>query len=247
MSVVRSILGCGLVALFACTAPPSTSSPGNARVTMQALTNVAQGKPAAASSSFDGNFLPGKAVDGSTGSGWSPAGGDSVPFWQVDLGQSQVIRQIEIVTRQDLDQPATRRNFEVWASNNADMNQGKTIICKQGGNTLSHQATFACAVNDTAAYRYVAVVKTAAEYFFLSEVRVLSPGTSSPSGWRNPVQPAFSADPYIVYFNGAYYLTATQGDSLAVRIRKASSIKGLSTAASVSVWTDNTPSRCCVM
>jgi len=118
------------------------------------------------------------AVDGHLGTGWSPNGvGRS--WIQVDLGRSAMLTQIEFVTRQDYDQPETRRNVQVWASNNADMSLGRDVLGTQGATSLPFQATYRVGVTPPngpsappATYRYVRLVKTVAEKFFVSELRV---------------------------------------------------------------------------
>ena len=134
--------------------------------------NLAANRPAGASSVFSASFGPAMANDTNTGSGWSPTGATQVPWWEVDLGGAFSLSQIQVVTRRDLDQPVTRQNFAVWASNNADMSLGHVVLGQQTTPPLPFQATWTLAVGDTTPYRYVALVKTAAEYFFLGDVRV---------------------------------------------------------------------------
>jgi GH43 family beta-xylosidase len=55
----------------------------------------------------------------------------------------------------------------------------------------------------------------------------------------NPINP--SADPWMEYFEGNYYLTTTQGD--AIRMWKSPTIGGLKAAKAVTVWQDEDPSR----
>ncbi|SDM26796.1 family 43 glycosylhydrolase [Allokutzneria albata] len=62
------------------------------------------------------------------------------------------------------------------------------------------------------------------------------------SGFRNPVLEN-GADPQMVSHGGAYYLTYTRNDYIAVT--KAASVTELATAPEVVVWRDDTPSRCC--
>lgn len=57
--------------------------------------------------------------------------------------------------------------------------------------------------------------------------------------FRNPV--GTSADPFMTYFNGNYYLTMTEGGS--IKIRKAPSVAKLLTAPAITVWTDTNTSR----
>ena len=58
--------------------------------------------------------------------------------------------------------------------------------------------------------------------------------------FRNPLM-ADGPDPWMVFHNGYYYLTATS--STEIRIRRAASITQLADAPDVVVWSDRTPSR----
>lgn len=60
-----------------------------------------------------------------------------------------------------------------------------------------------------------------------------------PGFFTNPINP--SADPWMQYYEGQYYLTTTQGNCL--RMWKATTLQGLKTAPAVTVWTDDDPSR----
>ncbi|WP_045744926.1 glycoside hydrolase family 43 protein [Actinoplanes rectilineatus] len=57
--------------------------------------------------------------------------------------------------------------------------------------------------------------------------------------FRNPV--GTKPDPFMTYFNGNYYLTMTEGDS--IRIRKSPSVAGLLRASAITVWTDTDAGR----
>jgi GH43 family beta-xylosidase len=61
----------------------------------------------------------------------------------------------------------------------------------------------------------------------------------APGCFQNPINSG--PDPWMVYFDGNYYLSTTQGD--AIRIWKASSVAGLKIARPVTVWTDTDPTR----
>src|SRR5262249_37244188 len=107
-------------------------------------------------------------------------------WWQVDLGQAQRIAAIEIAFRNDEDQPATRRNFEVLVSNNANFSSFKRLA-QQGETALPFRQSWSVAVADATGYRYVRIRKTKLDaglygevYFNLAEVRVfVRSGTSS--------------------------------------------------------------------
>jgi GH43 family beta-xylosidase len=62
---------------------------------------------------------------------------------------------------------------------------------------------------------------------------------SAQEKFQNPINGG--ADPWLVYFDGQYYLTTTQGD--AIRMWKAPSLGGLKKAPPITVWEDSDPSR----
>lgn len=61
----------------------------------------------------------------------------------------------------------------------------------------------------------------------------------APGYFQNPINRG--PDPWMVYFDGNYYLSTTQGD--AIRVWKASSLAGLKIAKPVTVWTDTNATR----
>lgn len=65
------------------------------------------------------------------------------------------------------------------------------------------------------------------------------PSAKAAGTFRNPI--GTGADPFMVYFNGNYYLTNTQFDS--IKMWKSPSIAGLLTAPPITVWTDSNSSR----
>lgn len=144
--------------------------------TIPVATNVALNKSVSASSEYNSQYAKAKATNGTitNDDGWSPSGSDTRPWLEIDLGQAYHLSSIEFVTRQGCcDQPETRRNFAIWASNNADMSLGHVVLGSVGSSGLANQATWTLNVSDATAYRYIAAVKTADEYFFISELRVL--------------------------------------------------------------------------
>jgi GH43 family beta-xylosidase len=66
---------------------------------------------------------------------------------------------------------------------------------------------------------------------------------TTPNTFYNPLNPVDGPDPWLQYYDGNYYLTATQGG--AIRMWKSSTIAGLATAKPATIWSDSTPSRCC--
>jgi F5/8 type C domain len=143
----------------------------------QGVKNLAYLKSVEASSQYNDAYAPAVAADGSvnagnSGLGWSPASGGT-PWWEVDLGQPFTLKQIELVSRQGLDQPIQRRNFQVWASNSKVMSPGTFVVLGNvDGTGFRRGSTWTLEVNSTTKYRYIAFVKTVAEDFFIAEARV---------------------------------------------------------------------------
>lgn len=132
---------------------------------------IAYGKPATASSEYDASHPAPLGNDGNGYDGWSPSGTDTSPWWQVDLGRAYAIDAVEVVSRWAIDQPVTRRSYEIVASNDPTF-ATKTVLGSVDATGLPHRAIFAARVKPAVSARYVRVEKTAAEYFFLGEVRV---------------------------------------------------------------------------
>ena len=152
-----------------------TTSPGVGVDRAPPVLNAALHAHVTALSSFDRNYLPEHACDGSiASSGWSSSGQKGeIPWMQVDLGTAKTLTKIELVTRQDIDQSETRKNFEIRASNDPTFT-AYTTLGKQGNEPLSYKASFIAPVTNVTKFRYVRIAKTAAEYFFMAEIRVFA-------------------------------------------------------------------------
>lgn len=75
--------------------------------------------------------------------------------------------------------------------------------------------------------------------FLASVMPIVSLAQIAPGTFQNPLMPG--ADPWLLYFDGNYYLSTTQGD--AIRIWTAPTLAKLKTAAPVTVWKYPTPAR----
>ncbi len=137
------------------------------------VTNVALGKTATASSAFDGTTPASNAVNGSVSTAWSPAAPatDPRPWVQVDLGAKYQLSWVEFVTRQNVDQPPTRQDFEVRASNDPTF-ATYAVLGSQGSTPVPHASTWSASTSDPGAYRYIRLTKTADAYFYVAELRV---------------------------------------------------------------------------
>ncbi len=60
--------------------------------------------------------------------------------------------------------------------------------------------------------------------------------------YTNPVKSQKGADPWLEYYNGNYYLVTTSFTGV-LTMRKSPTLAGLSTAASVQIWSDTTSTR----
>jgi Chitobiase/beta-hexosaminidase C-terminal domain/F5/8 type C domain/Protein of unknown function (DUF1565) len=118
-------------------------------------------------------YVPKRAFDDEyvTFLGWSPNVGDARPWVQVDLGAAKRIRFIEFFTRQSVDQPDSRRNFEIRASNDPTF-ATYAVLYTQGATTLAHQAVVEQEIVNANTFRYVRATKTIDEGFFVNELKI---------------------------------------------------------------------------
>jgi GH43 family beta-xylosidase len=73
-------------------------------------------------------------------------------------------------------------------------------------------------------------------------VVVVAYPASAATSYSNPIKAQKGADPWLQYYNGNYYLITTSFTNT-LTMRKSPTLAGLSTAPSVQVWQDTTPSR----
>lgn len=151
--------------------------------------NLAYGKRVWASSEYESEvYQSPKLVDGDPATGWSSAG--VPPHWFcVDLGREYVITSVELVTRQDYNQPETRQNFEVRASNDSTFSS-YTVLGRQGMESVGYQENFVANVADENPYRYIQVAKTDSTYFFMSELMVYGREATDSGNLKTP--PSYS-------------------------------------------------------
>ena len=166
------------------TATPT--SPGTP-VTLPGLVNVALNRPATASSTQiwpDVIGSPNAANDGQLiaagkASVWhSGSNTGQREWWQVDLGQPYRVQLLELLFRQDQDQPNTRRNLEIYGSNNPSF-ATFAVLASVGETAVPFGQPWQAAVTDEFSYRYIRVQKTKPDadlygqsFFNLAEVRV---------------------------------------------------------------------------
>ncbi len=161
------------------------------------MTNRAVGKTATASSSYDATYTPDKAVNDSTDDpGWSSQTTAGVyHVWKLDLGEAYRINKVEVVPRMALDQPSTRTDFEVWVSNNPNIESDHIVVGSVEGGSFPHQTTWSTIVEAAAEYRYIALAKVVATYFYVSEVRVYTAAQELPQhASAAPGKPVLASD-----------------------------------------------------
>jgi hypothetical protein len=127
---------------------------------------------------------------GRTSAWHSASNRNQLEWWQVDLGRSYPINFIEIIFREDHDQPATRRNFEVRGSNDLHF-RTSTLLGSQGEKVIPFKQSFQAKVVNDESYRYVRIQKTKIDpdaygdsFFNLVEVLVFT--SSAPTSGSKP-------------------------------------------------------------
>jgi hypothetical protein len=177
------------------TPAPVNVQPAPQAISTSNLTNIATRRPAMASSVKAWPDVIGAATAANDGqrvylgrtSAWhSASNSGQLEWWQVDLGKSYPINFIEIIFREDHDQPATRRNFEVRGSNDLHF-RTSTLLGSQGESVIPFKQSFQVKVKTAESYRYIRVQKTKVDpdaygdsFFNLVEVLVFtSPATSN--------------------------------------------------------------------
>ena len=154
-----------------------------------ALVNVALNAPAMASSTRvwpNTLGVPAAANDGQMESGgklsiWhSDSNTGKQEWWQVDLGRAYRIELVEILFRADQDQPLTRCNFEVRASNDAGFGS-YIVLAAQGELAVPPGQNWRAQPAEAGSFRFVRVQKTKIDrdlygnaFFNLGEVRLMA-------------------------------------------------------------------------
>ncbi len=139
-------------------------------------TDLARGKTATASSQWNSTTPPSAAVDWNFNSMWHQAANDLNSWWSVDLGASHIIQRIEISARINLDQPDSRRNFQVRGSNDPNFTTF-TVLAEQNEVPFAYRKTglsnsWLKHISNPNAFRYLSVVKTAPGGLNFSEFQV---------------------------------------------------------------------------
>lgn len=155
------------------------------RITLGA--NAAVAGIATASSVFNSSFPASKANDNDGTSGlWASDGVELNPWWQVDLGSRHSIYEIEIVGRQNLDQPQVRKNFAIIASNTADFSTHTVLDSVGNSEVYPYKGIYAKPVTDHIPFRYVRIQRiNDAGHFNFAECRVFGLPLTELESWRD--------------------------------------------------------------
>lgn len=97
--------------------------------------------------------------DGNTYTLWASNGEELSPWWQVDLGTTCRILSLDMLARQDTDQPDSRNYFEVIASNDSTFEQ-YAILASAGEIGCPAYGKWSQQIEDENVYRYVRVRRT---------------------------------------------------------------------------------------
>ena len=194
--------------------------------------NLAQGKPAAASSLGWGG-APERAVDGNTDGNYannsvSHTQADAQAWWQVDLGQSSTIQTVEVFNRSDC---CTQRLAEFYVLVSATDMGGRTLAALLADPSVAR--VYVASLNGQASVslpmptqgRFVKVQLAGINYLTLAEVRVLGstatlsnlaqgrPVSASSVGWSG--DPARAVDGNTDGYYGNNSVSHTQADAQA--------------------------------
>ena len=134
--------------------------------------NLAADKPTTSSGETTA-YPSSNVVDVNKKSIWSQSGNVSPGWVQIDLLKPYRIDRIEIVGRQDMNQPATRANFEIQASNDPDFEKF-VVLASRGSEPFEDKSTCVLYSDNEEEYRYVRVKKSDKQYFVLAEVRLIN-------------------------------------------------------------------------
>ncbi len=122
-----------------------------------------------------------KVADNNTATGWSSATTDTNAGITADLGTPTKLKNIEVVTRQDVDQAATRNNVQLLLSNDPSFAPGSYVAIDSLGNlSIPYRATWKIEVPALfSAYRYIRLAKTDGGSLFVADLWVTAQATNT--------------------------------------------------------------------
>ncbi|MET8947821.1 RICIN domain-containing protein [Streptomyces sp. NPDC004542] len=176
---------------------------------LAARLNLAYGRSVSSSSVYGSGWAAAKAGDNDPATGWSPSASDTSAWWQVDLGKAYALSQFSLTTRQDVDQPATRHNFEVRGSNDPAFATYR-VLGRQDSTTLPYGATLTGRIDVHQKFRYLRIAKTDGAYFYVADFSVQRAGGALDGSVATP---AFDASTYYTIKNVNSGLLADVSDN----------------------------------
>ena len=121
--------------------------------------NLAVRKPATAHTQWNSDYAASKGDDGYNGSVYAAAGGDTAPYWQVDLGAEHPLTELQILARTDGEQGVALTNLKIEVSDTSSLTSGFTVACTTDATPLPLGTLFRCPL-PSGEWRYVSIVKT---------------------------------------------------------------------------------------
>lgn len=113
-------------------------------------------------------YHPDRASDNDAGTLWAAASG-TIGIYTVALMGPRAVSRVEILARQDIDQPYARNNFVVEGSTNG---QNYWALVAQGSASFPHQGLWVGAVTNRPTLSHIRVRKTDGSHFNFAEFRV---------------------------------------------------------------------------
>ncbi len=117
--------------------------------------NLALGKTADYDSIFDAFYAGDQANDGNASTIWA-SGNNENPYYQIDLGRAEPIGRIELVARQDLDQPGHRTDFEILGANTPNFTDA-VVLASKTGSPFSDKGTWVAKAENAGSFRFFRV------------------------------------------------------------------------------------------
>ena len=133
-------------------------------------TNLALRKPVKESSEYDSSTTASKGNDNQTSTIWACSVSDKLSWWQVDLGQSFGIKEIQLAARQGDFLTNSRIYFQVWASNSSEMTS-PVLLGSQSSSPYPKDGAWYTFPNDQGGYRYLRILKPGGGHWYFSEFR----------------------------------------------------------------------------
>jgi hypothetical protein len=123
--------------------------------------NIALNKPSKASGIFNENNGTANGNDGDLYNLWSSGAVTSGTnaWWQVDLNEVFRINNIEIVSRQNMDQEFARKNFRILGSNSNNFSSYE-VLASHGETPFADKGTWKKSITNNSGFRYLRVEKT---------------------------------------------------------------------------------------